>query len=78
MAATPRPGDVLIRPFGESSYALVDAATNEQIAITSELRAAVKLASEHGGAVWRENVDNRGRPLGSPVLLLPKPSVPRP
>ena len=40
--------------------------THEPIAIAPDLRAALRAASERGGAVWRENVDNRGRPLGSP------------
>ena len=74
---SPKPGDVLIRAFADSSYQLVDAMTHRQIAIIGELHLAVKIATDHGGAVWRENVDNRGRPLGSPVLLLPRASAPR-
>ena len=71
MATSPKHGDVLIRVFVGSSFQLVDAMTREQIAIVPALDVAVKLASEYG-AVWRENVDNRGRPLGEPVLLLQK------
>jgi hypothetical protein len=69
MTMTPPGGDVLIRPFGESSYQLLDMATREQIAIVPELPLAIKVASDRGGAVWRENVDDRGRPIGNPVLL---------
>jgi hypothetical protein len=75
MPASPASGDVLIRLYTGSSYQLVDAMTREQIAIIRDLPMAVRIGSDHGGAVWRENVDNRGRPLGSPVLLLPRSSV---
>jgi hypothetical protein len=75
MATTPKHGDVLVRVFGESNYQLLDATTHEQIAIVPTLPAAIEVANERGGAVWRENVDNRGRPLGNPVLLLPRTSV---
>jgi len=52
-----------------SSYQLLDATTHKQIAIIGNLEMAVTMARERGGAVWRENADNRGRPLGNPVLL---------
>ena len=74
MTTSPTRGDVLIRSYARSSYQLLDATTHEEIAIIGNLQMAVTMASERGGAVWRENVDNRGRPLGSPVLLLPKTS----
>ena len=74
MATIPMHGDVLIRAYAGSSYQLLDATTHKQIAIIGNLQLAVTMASERGGAVWRENVDNRGRPLGSPVLLLPRGS----
>ena len=75
MTTRPRHGDVLIRVFSESSYELLDATTHAQIAIAPDLETAVKVAGERGGAVWRTNVDNHGRPLGDPVLLLPRTSV---
>ena len=75
MPASPTRGDVLIRVYGGSNYQLLDAMTHEQIAIIADLQMAVRAGSEHGGAVWRENVDNRGRSLGSPVLLLPRRST---
>jgi hypothetical protein len=71
----PRYGDVLIRAIGDSSYELVDAITHQQIAIAPALAVAVKLAGEYGGAVWRANVDKRGRFLGNPVLLMQRKSV---
>jgi hypothetical protein len=60
----PKDGDVLIRAVGDYSFELVDVTTREQIAIVPALRVALQVASERGGAVWRENVDHRGRPLG--------------
>jgi len=73
MSSIPKRGDVLIRALGDD-FELVDATTREQIAIVPALQEAVQVASERGGAVWRENVDDGGRPLGRPVLILPRPS----
>ena len=72
----PRPGDVLIRASGPSNYALVDVATHTQIAVAPALNVALEMASDHGGAIWGENVDTRGGMLGAPVLLMPKPTAP--
>ena len=72
MKTSPTHGDVLIR-----AYAGSNATTHEQIAIIGDLQTAVLMARDRGRAVWRENVDDRGRPLGSPVLLLPRPSAGR-
>jgi hypothetical protein len=72
MTTIPTDGDVLIRVYVGSSYQLLEATTHKQIAILGNLQMAVTMASERGGAVWRENVDDRGRPLGAPVLLLPR------
>ena len=55
-----------------SNYQLLDATAHEQIAILGNLQMAVRMASERGGAVWRDSVDNRGHPLGASVLLLPR------
>jgi len=74
MTTIPTHGDVLIRAYVGSSYQLLDATTHAN-RDSRELPMAVTMASERGGAVWRENVDNRGRPLGAPVLLLPRSSA---
>jgi hypothetical protein len=50
----------------------VDAATHQQIAIVPSIEDAIRIAGDRGGAVWRDNVDNRGRPLGEPILLMPQ------
>lgn len=73
MSSIPKHGDVLIRAL-DDDFELVDATTREQLAIVPALQEAVQVASERGGAVWRENVDDGGRPLGHPVLILPRPS----
>ena len=73
--ATANRGDVLIRVFAGSSLELVDAVTREPITVASSLNEAISLAAERRAAVWRENVDSRGRALGAPILLLPKVSV---
>ena len=64
-------GDVLIRDFVGGSFQLLDAATHEQIAIVPSFENVLRIAADRGGAVWRQNIDNRGRPLGSPMLLAP-------
>src|SRR5215203_2169036 len=38
------------------------------------LAAALNVAVARGGAVWRQNTDGRGRPLGELVMLLPRGS----
>jgi hypothetical protein len=67
-------GDVLIRDVGKFSLQLVDADTHEAIAIVSSISEALKIAGDLNAAVWRENVDNRGRAFGPPILLMPRPS----
>jgi hypothetical protein len=64
-----RHGDVLVRHFVGSSLELVDANTHRPIAIVPTLHHAVTIAAGRGGRVWSENVDNRGRALGEPILL---------
>jgi hypothetical protein len=65
-------GDVLIRHINSIEYVVTDAITREALdgpfeSFPSALRAAKRLAGEH--AVWLEDVDNRGRPLGDPVRI---------
>lgn len=64
-------GDVLVRAFG-LSFELVDAVTHEQIAIVPSINYAIRIAIIRHGLLWQENVDNRGRTLGEPVLLTPQ------
>ena len=79
----PHSGDVFIRPYAGHSVQLLDADTREQLAVVSCRDRAIALAAHWGrGAVWHENADSHGRPLGPPVLLVAKyytadASVPR-
>ena len=70
MGTAPRRGDVLIRACG-ASYELVDAVTHDPIAVADTFQQALAMAAKHRAAVWRANVDDRRRPLGEPILVLP-------
>jgi hypothetical protein len=70
--ATPRRGDVVIRHSTSSDFQLVDAVSEELIATSHSLVGAIDLAAARGGAVWRQNLDQRGRAVGLPLLLLPR------
>jgi hypothetical protein len=72
--ATVHQGDVIIQVRAGTSLQLVDAVTRGQIGIAASLSEALELAADQKGAVWRENVDHYGRPLGAPILILPKMS----
>jgi hypothetical protein len=65
-------GDIVIRsaPAG-GAFHLHDALTGQILHTSQTLRGALDLAMAHGLAVWKEHTDNRGRPLGDPVLLIP-------
>ena len=75
VTASRQRGDVLVRDIGKRSLQLVDADTHEPIAIVPSISAALKIAADRNAAVWRENVDNRGREFGPPILLMPRPSA---
>jgi hypothetical protein len=62
-------GDILIRDAA-SAFELLDATTLECVETVGTLYAAIDRARERGGSVWRQNVDNRGRALGEPFLLV--------
>jgi len=64
-------GDVLLRVYAGSSFELLDAITHEQIAIVPAIEFAIRIAADRHALLWQQNVDNRGRPLGEPVLLTP-------
>lgn len=66
--ATIQPEDVVIRHYVGDSFQLIDAATQEQIAIVSSVDHAVRIAGDRAGAVWEERVDPRA--FGTPELVL--------
>jgi hypothetical protein len=74
--STPKNGDVLIREDAATrtgAFVLLDAVTLKRLrgpygTLAAAASAARDLAGTHG-AVWRENVDNRGRSLGAPIRL---------
>jgi len=68
----PDPGDLVIRQWDHGRYELLDGATRECIASLESLNDALSFAAKRKGAVWRELLDNRGRPLGPPTLVLPR------
>ena len=65
-------GDVVLRGSVEAGYTLVDLLTGEPLSEAfSELEVAVAVAIERGAAtIWRENLDNRGRPVGPLAILI--------
>jgi hypothetical protein len=67
--AAPEHGDVLIRRFVGSSLQVVDARTLEQICIVPSVDFGIRIAADRRVAVWRENVDHQGNPMGAPTLL---------
>ena len=64
------PGDLLIIRRGPNLFELVDATTREQITIGSTCKELLRIGARRRGAVWQENLDNRGRPLSEPILVL--------
>lgn len=70
MGTAIQPGDVVVRHYVGKTLQLIDAATNEQIAIIPSVDHALKIASERAGAVWQEEAVERAE---SPALILLKP-----
>jgi hypothetical protein len=66
------PGDLLIIRRGPNLFELVDATTREPITIGSSCKELLRIGARRHGAVWQENLDNRGRPLSEPILVLPR------
>jgi hypothetical protein len=74
---SPKPGDILLRGSLDAGYTLVDLTTGKPISegFFTELRVALNAALDSGASsVWQENLDNRGRPLGPPTILI-KPEL---
>src|SRR5262245_17239089 len=68
--AGPNPGDLLLRGSVTDGYELIDAGTRERIASgLSTLEEVVAVARQHGGEIWQQQADRRGRPMGKPIRL---------
>ena len=67
----PTPGDVLIRSLPANRYELVDVVSLQFIDGPFDgFNAAVAAARlRNVRAIWQQNVDARGRPLGEPFRL---------
>ena len=72
MSSPSRHGDVILRGDTHSGFHLYDARTDAHLAgPIPSLPAAIEVARQHGApAIWQQNTDNRGRPLGEPFRLL--------
>lgn len=64
-------GSVLIRNLPGSEFELVDRDTHELLVARAPLTDVLQVAAARGVTVWQQNVDDRGRPLGEPIRLLP-------
>jgi hypothetical protein len=67
----PQPGDILIRNLQADRFELVDVITLKYLAGPfNSFPDAVRAAHQrHARAIWQQNVDARGRPLGEPFRL---------
>ena len=66
---TPQPGSVILKGSG-GYFELVDAGSHAHIAGPVQWSRAIQLAMAHGAkAVWQQDLDEHGRPLGPPFLI---------
>jgi hypothetical protein len=72
----PRTGDLLIRTSPShdeySKFVLLDAITQRLVAGPTTFNDAIRIACDlisHGGRIWQQFADARGRPLGPPSRL---------
>ena len=72
MLAAARPGATLIVFRDTDAFDVSDAVTLEPIVTGSTLWDALAAARGLGGAVWRQSLDDGGRPIGDAVLWMPR------
>ena len=67
----PQIGDLLVRMSGAGRFELVDVVTLTLVAGPFDGFAGAMTAARERGvrAIWQQNVDDRGRPLGDPFRL---------
>jgi hypothetical protein len=67
----PKEGDVFLRGDLIGGFHVLNAISLEPIAgPIPSIEGAIEVARRHGGAIWQQTLDNRGRPLGDPFRLL--------
>ena len=63
-------GDLVLRGSFSAGFEIVDALTEQHVAGPMQLSRAIQAAKAYGAiALWRQNVDDRGRPLGQPQRI---------
>jgi hypothetical protein len=69
LMAEPERREVILRGSG-NHYIVVDVATERPLSGPVKLSVALQMAKSVGArAVWQENLDDRGRPLGPPIRI---------
>ena len=67
---TPATGDVILRWLGGGAFDVVEAETCRHLTGPVSLSRAIALAKASGAAViWQQNLDERGRPVGTPYRI---------
>ena len=69
---TPSLGDTVIIRRAPQQFDVLDVATNEILGTRATLTDALVLAAQCYGSVWQQAVDEQGRYVGEPVLILPQ------
>ena len=67
---TPSLGDTVIIRRAPQEFDVLDVASNEILGTRPTLADALVLAAQCYGNVWQQAVDQQGRYVGEPVLLL--------
>ena len=70
MTDAPELGDVMIRQRTNGRYDVLDAVSQQYLSTFATMTEAVAHCGKRTGAVWRQTMDSRGRPLADPVLVL--------
>jgi hypothetical protein len=67
----PKSGDVLLRGSHDSGFTVSDAVTEKVLSSPLEFRAAIAFARAQGAEqIWRQQLDERGRPIDRPVRIV--------
>jgi hypothetical protein len=62
--------DLLLRGSFTEGYELVEAASGRAVASgLGSLEEVLAVAQQYGGAIWQQQADRFGRPMGKPIRL---------